>query len=297
MNNLINDKEMNYIIEELTQFTRSTFDLVKPLIVRNREVNLNVCFYPNCKELAYGATISNNIEIYLAVTIHTQLSYYEIYGIDAFINNCKNNLLFTIIHELYHAEQFLIHKMYNNVSNYNIQIENQVDYMACIFIQQYTKYLEDNLNVKIDLNSICSKLYGYLIYHNCSSYTRFNAIKYYSDLLDFVFPSTARLPRNLIEDKLVNDDQSTIYLNYNGSKYIIKDKGIINEDFYKFDNIRLDKFIFYNKVGVLHLDDEINRYFFVDVYYDKNLNIVTIELIIKLPEAPLLKRRFGKFIL
>ena len=104
MNNLINDKEMNYIIEELTQFTRSTFDLVKPLIVRNREVNLNVCFYNNHTNMdIYGYTSINIINIYISAIIYhkLKLAKYHSHNIDSFINTCKNELLFTILHELY----------------------------------------------------------------------------------------------------------------------------------------------------------------------------------------------------
>lgn len=294
MNNNINDREMNYIIEELTNFTRSTFDLVKPLIVRNREVNLNVYFYNNCTNMdIYGCTSINNINIYISAIIYHKLTEYHSYNIDSLINTCKNELLFTILHELYHVEQFIMIDSYNDIPNYNIQIENQVDYMTCIFIQQHTRYLEDNLNLKINDNYINYYLNKS---NNSSLYNRFNTLNYYRQLLEYIVPSNNQELYKLVSDKLELDDQSTINIYYNGNIYNIKDKDIFNNNFYQFDSIISDMNLVRNMINTLSYSNNIGidmnnkNYISSSIYHYELTNVILIEITITRPIIPVLNK-------
>ena len=291
MNTNINDREMNYIIEELTQFTRSAFDLVKPLIVRNREVNLCIRFYSENNDInTLGSKYLNNVEIYLSSVICRHWLYYSIYEINEFINNCKNSLLFTILHELYHVEQMIHIRMYTINEYYKEQIENQVDYMTCIFIQQHTKYLEDNLNITINLNSISTNLHSYLRGYIVNSYKRHNKISYYENLLDTIIPKSNRDSYSLVKYKLLVDEESSIYLTCNSVKYVIKHNGLINEDFYSLEPIEIEVLKAHSAIDSLGYENIMRRYLSVFVNYDEINNIIMIELLISIPEMPLLRK-------
>lgn len=289
----ISEREINLIIEELTKFARDSFKLLKPLIVKTREVELVVSFYnKNNRMDVYGYFNNNKITIFLSMLFHDFWMYYNTYDKYTFVNICKNRLLFTILHELHHVEQNINNFKYSALKSYKNEIENEVNYMSAKFILDNFEYLNNNLDIELNYDIVNTRLHTHADLYEDISYDKYEASEYYHNM----FNASLEQPRvsNFIYNKLINDDQSSVYLIYNGIKYIIKDKGIVNEDFYKFDKILMNdiynihyRFLLLGKGKPL---DMINLYINNRFIYNELLNECTVEIVTSnaLPMIPLL---------
>lgn len=153
-------------------------------------------------------------------------------------NVIKNNILFTIVHELYHTDQFLSPYEYTINQEYNDRIEKQVNYMTIIYLVDNRKRLEENLDVRImvdHLNQYLKMITNDLV--DPIRYKRISIFNYYYEIIRYLF---SNLPNNFSD---LLDAEPNIHLVCNDEKFIIKKDGVFNENIDELNRIIHENYI------------------------------------------------------
>ena len=180
------------------------------------------------------------------------------------INIFKDIVLNTIIHELYHIDQFILYPMLNNPA-YRNRIENAVEFMVATYQANHTVEISSLLghNFCIDnraLNAYINRYADGNIYNRCKFKDHLCSV------IDALINDTYRTQYVINEiTQQFNNPISRIYLNINNEcDYVIKDKDLII-DVDEFNDILNKNIYLTNLVPIFNVLFEHNE--------DESLNI------------------------
>jgi len=118
---------------------------------RINRLNTNIFLLINDDLESYGA-------IYLRSVIYINLN--KIILSSKGKENTELNILYTIAHELFHADQYIEDEQYLNNESYRIKKEDEVTYRAITFILLHKEELEYKLNITINSDLLMYKING-----------------------------------------------------------------------------------------------------------------------------------------
>ncbi len=152
----------------------------------------------------------------------------------------KNNILFTIIHELFHADQRMCLLEYQNNEDYSSMVEVQVNFMTTIYMINNRVILEELFGFKILVYNLKKFLDELQKSNGGISYKRTTIFDYYYEMLNYLLGHV-----NPISDLLYYETDIEFHCEYNHS--IIKKNDVFNTDTNQFNKIVYDNYIKMNR--------------------------------------------------
>lgn len=183
----MNKYEYGEMERELIEFTQKVFNYYNGKINKvNNHVEL--CFSDNSYTglCAFGATNHSLVEVYLDEIISKRdFDIYEIH----------DEIIYTIIHELYHCDQSIDNDLVVKFNDkyYINYMESSVDFMTISYIMNHLQEIEREFNHKVLPDEVRDKNYAYSIISNrwaentCKGsikYNRLNIEAYYKFIFD-----------------------------------------------------------------------------------------------------------------
>jgi len=286
------------ILKKMEVFTKEVFEYYNGIIntISSKYMNLEITNYDcniNMNKNIFGYCKPNTITINLSKLIRFFMCSYDIlYDYNSklrYINIIKINILYIIIHELYHSDQIIDVNKYTIDNEYKNYIENQCNLFTYNYISSNIKEIENKFNIRINL----SLLYDYIFenniidsnidYNNDCKITNINqkiiltyinlSTVYYEIIVNKFVNKTITDYNGIIEEALdiilsyPNIIFNCIYNNMN-KEIIIKKNNIINTECINdlFYYSLLNKLIVWNKSNTEYKQDTIisNTYFVKD---------------------------------
>ncbi|MCK9198631.1 MAG: hypothetical protein M0P49_03420 [Bacilli bacterium] len=152
----------------------------------------------------------------------------------------KNNILFTIIHELFHADQRMYMLEYQNNDKYVDMVEAQVNFMTAIYIINNRVILEELFSFKILIYNLKLFLDKLQKDNGSISYKRITIFDYYYEMFKYLLGSN-----NQISDLLYYETDIEFHCEDNCS--IIKKNNIFNTNIDCFNKIVYDNYVKINR--------------------------------------------------
>ena len=152
----------------------------------------------------------------------------------------KNNILFTIIHELFHADQRMYMLEYQNNDKYVDMVEAQVNFMTAIYIINNRVILEELFSFKILIYNLKLFLDKLQKDNGSISYKRITIFDYYYEMFKYLLGNG-----NPISDLLYYETDIEFHCEDNCS--IIKKNNIFNTNIDCFNKIVYDNYVKINR--------------------------------------------------
>ena len=152
----------------------------------------------------------------------------------------KNNILFTIIHELFHADQRMYMLEYQSNDKYVDMVEAQVNFMTAIYIINNRVILEELFSFKILIYNLKLFLDKLQKDNGSISYKRITIFDYYYEMFKYLLGSN-----NQISDLLYYETDIEFHCEDNCS--IIKKNNIFNTNIDCFNKIVYDNYVKINR--------------------------------------------------
>lgn len=184
-------KELIEKERELVEFSFKTFDYFNGRInIINDNVKLMINPYSNLSPFKYdtGYLKGCNQIYYIKLNLYTLIEVYKEY--EDFMDIMKLEIIFIIIHELYHADQQCNMSIYSTNSNYWNKIERDVVYMTYLYLIHHYEQIKKDLDFFIceyDINELYWSMEFNKKEEINNSYKRVNIVEYYIDLLNRLF--------------------------------------------------------------------------------------------------------------
>ena len=184
------------------------------------------------------STIFGEMKTNMTLKLYIYTIIYQPFSNDASI---KNNILFTIIHELFHADQLMNLKEYQINDEYSHMMESQANFMTAIYMINNKIILEElfgfNIliyNLKVYLDKLQREFNSSIIYK------RTNIFSYYYEMLKYIIG-----PSNPISDLLYYE--TNIEFHCEDAHVVIKENNIFNPDTSSFNQMVYDKYVKINR--------------------------------------------------
>lgn len=143
----------------------------------------------------------------------------------------RGMIVYTIIHELSHVDQFFSLVAYSNYDAYHDMIEDMADNNTNYFIDTHKELLDKEFNLEINVPK------SYKDRGNRYKYVRVDLYNFYlQTLVNVVHRNITQEAYEYISDILNNNDTILISFNNNGDCCIKADGVFIQEDLLKFTN-------------------------------------------------------------
>jgi len=196
-----------------------------------------------------SSSISGRMKNYMVLELYIYKIISDSYDSDTII---KNTILFTIIHELFHADQRMYLSEYEDNDDYVEMVEAQVNFMTSIYIMNNRVILEKLFGFKILLHNIKVFLRELECDNNGIFYKRITIFDYYYELLKYLFSNNIRLLSNYLYY------ERDIEFHCEDNRSIIKKNNLFNTDTNDFSKIIYDNYLKIDRkthrVGVNKID-------------------------------------------
>ncbi len=213
-------------VQEYIDLSNKMFEYLNGEI---NKVNNNVIFIVSHSDSLVFGEMRNNITLKLYI-------YTIIYNSSKIDVTIKNNILFTIIHELFHADQCMNLKEYQVNDEYSNMIEAQANFMTAVYMINNRVILEKLFgfkilvyNLKIYLDKLRKFDYGI-------SYRRTNIFNYYYEVFKYLMGSSTSISNLLYYE-------TDIEFHCQNHNIIIKKNNIFNSDILNFNKILHENYV------------------------------------------------------
>jgi len=232
------------ILKKMEVFTKEVFEYYNGIIntISSKYMNLEITNYDcniNMNKNIFGYCKPNTITINLSKLIRFFMCSYDIlYDYNSklrYINIIKINILYIIIHELYHVDQIVDYNKYKD-KQYRKYIEDSVEDISKKFIKDNIECIYNTFNIKFNINSKFLQ-YNYI---NYKSYN--DKIEYINYLLNYLYHENKDYATILktaynISIKLI--DKNKEYYIKKDNKFIIEN--LYQDNYTKYEYYKIEK--------------------------------------------------------
>lgn len=215
-------------------FAREVFDFFNGKLNKViRAHTLNVIFKPN-----FNSVLGCSLFGYVEINIGEHVEMGRLYDDNKKDNSIKNNIIDTIIHELYHLDQEIDNIQYRSRDKYKYKIEVDNTFMGYMYILYHIDLIQNRFNILIESNSI-RNMENFILSH-ANDYTRISsAFFYYNNRL---LTLTDRSIYSL--SSILNVEDNVVIISSTGSNiFVIKKNKIFNYKLEDFEKYIYDTFI------------------------------------------------------
>ena len=209
-------------VEESFPFIRKVFDYY------NGRINV---FFP-VVEFNIVTVRSYSAIMGRAITIG-EVNIYPYNCVDSDAEQYRFNIVYTIIHELFHIDQHLRSDI--DDPEYRMLMEEQCEFMTQQYILSHVDEIESLTGINV-YDFICYvSVYPYILYRR-KTYSEYFLLNIYS-ILDMNFdPDFEQLVQTKVVDRIFRNENFSFIFNLNGNKLVIYDNGCFCtiDDFVKF---------------------------------------------------------------
>jgi hypothetical protein len=226
----IEDKvELFELEKEMTEYTYKVFNYFQYKINNMFTLNLSISMAPNTTVMGSNIFDRVYVDVYTTIMYHNKLNFMTK---DKLKNLIKFDIIYTVVHEMFHSCQDMDHVKYNHEDDYIECIEGENEFMSYSYIYDNMNIISRDLDVYIDPEYVQGRIHIYFSKYK-NNYTSASLFEYYISVIVTILHGKLQDECKLKDFK----DYHKIIFQCNNSIFTVKDGKDINTDANLFNSI------------------------------------------------------------